>query len=317
MKKLSLQKISAYFLKKEAKKRWYIIEEISEKKNLFFIKREEKYVLFKGIDWGLTSKISREISVDKNISHILFKRNNINFPNYIVINKKELIDYNKIKKIGYPLVTKPLNWSLGRWVIININNQKDLEKAIKHSFNFDNKIIIQNFVEGKNLRILVINNKVFAGLERIRHHIIWDGESTLKELLQKENLNTRRWKNVLKSFLPLIEINEDLESFIKTQYKMTLSNIPKKNQKIFLKWNWYSKVIDITDTIEKKIKNICEKISKIFNLPIAWVDIIYNKKTKQYRVLEVNSQPWIKTHHLPMEWKSRNVAGAILDLYFK
>jgi D-alanine-D-alanine ligase-like ATP-grasp enzyme len=42
--------------------------------------------------------------------------------------------------------------------------------------------------------------------------------------------------------------------------------------------------------------------------------VMYNQK--KYWILEVNSQPWFKTHYLPMEWKPRNVAWAILDLYF-
>jgi D-alanine-D-alanine ligase-like ATP-grasp enzyme len=110
-----------------------------------------------------------------------------------------------------------------------------------------------------------------------------------------------------------------LEDFFKVQYWYLLTHRLKKNEKICLKGNWYSKVIDATDSIPQHLKKICETVSKIFNLKFTGIDVIYDDKSKkkEYRILEINCQPWIRTHHLPMEWKPRNVAWAILDLYFK
>jgi cyanophycin synthetase len=313
-KNKDFQKISTHFLQEEAKKRWYSIETIHEQKNIFFIKDKKKHILFRGIEWWITSKLSRYLSVDKFLTYILLQRNHINIPECIVLHKEETIDFSEIKKLWYPLVTKPLNWRLWRGIVINITNKKELENAISYSFSFDHTIIIQKCIEGKNLRILVINHRVFAWLEWTRHHILWDGKSTIKVLLEKENLNPRRWKHILTSTLPKIIINKELEKFFTVQYWYSFSSRLKKNEKIFLKGNGYSKVIDITDTIPKDIKKACEDVSKIFNLKVAGVDVMYNQK--KYWILEVNSQPWFKTHYLPMEWKPRNVAWAILDLYF-
>jgi cyanophycin synthetase len=317
-KKWTLQKVSAYLLQEEAKKRWYTVDFFNEDKNLFFIKNKKKEILFKWIEWWLTSKLARYISVDKHLTHSLLLRNHINFPAYIVINKQEKIDFKAIMKLWYPLVTKPLDWSIGRWVVINIKNKEELKKALSYSAKFGNDIIVQKFIKGKNLRILVIDHKVFAWLEWIRHHITWDGKTTIRKLLEKENLNPRRGENILTSTLPKIIINKELADFFKAQYWYSFTHRLKKNEKIFLKGNWYSKVVDITDHIPKDIKKTCETVSKIFNLKFAGVDVIYDTSAKQnkYQILEINSQPWIKTHHLPMEWKPRNVAWAILDLYF-
>ena len=217
-KKWTLQRISAYFLQKEAKKRWYSIEFFDENKNVFFIKNKDKEILFKWIEWWLTSKRARYISVDKHLTHALLQRNHINFPECIVIKKNEKIDFKKINKLWYPLVTKPLDWSLWKWVVVDIHDEQELKKAISYSFTFGNSIIIQKFMKGKNLRILVINHKVFAWLEWVRHHISWDGRSSIRKLLEEENLNPRRGENVLESTLPKIAINKELEDFFNLQY---------------------------------------------------------------------------------------------------
>ncbi len=317
--KLWFQQISKYFLQEEAKKRWYTIETIHENKNIFFIKHKTKNILFKWIDAWLTTRLGKYLSEDKLLTYTLLQRNNINIPECIVIHKKNKIDLTNIIKLWFPLVTKPLNWSLWRWVVVWIKTKKELEKAINYSFGFDKNIIIQKCVEWKNLRILVINHKVFAWLEWSRHHIVWDGKSSIKALLEKENLNSRRWENILISTLPKININQDLEDFFKVQYWYAFTHRPKKDEIIFLKGNGYNKVIDITDEIPKKIKEKCEQASIVFDLKVTGIDVIYNISSSgemDYRVLEVNSQPGIRTHHLPMWWKPRNAAWAILDLYF-
>jgi len=317
--KLGFQQISKHFLQEEAKKRWYTIETIHEGKNIFYVKNKDKSILFKWIDAGLTTRLGKYLSEDKLLTYMLLQHNNISIPECIVIHKKDKIDIAAIAKLWFPLVTKPLNGSLWRWVVVWIKNKTELLKAIHYNFGFDKHVIIQKYVEGKNLRVLVINHKVFACLEWTRHHIVWDGKSTIKTLLKKENLNPRRWKNILVSTLPKIIINEELEEFFKVQYWYTLDYCPKENEQIFLKGNGYTNVVDVTDTVPKNIKKACEQVSKLFDLKVVGIDVIYSMSGLNkinFWILEANSQPWIKTHHLPMEWKSRNVAWAILDLYF-
>ncbi|HMS91329.1 MAG TPA: ATP-grasp domain-containing protein [Candidatus Absconditabacterales bacterium] len=319
-KHLGFQQISKHFLQEEAKKRGYTIETIHEAKNIFFIKHKDKHILFKGIDAGLTTRLGKYLSQDKLLTYTLLQRNNINIPECIVIHKKDKIALTTISKLGFPLVVKPLNGSLGRGVVVGIKNKTELLNAIDYNFGFDKNVIIQKFVEGKNLRVLVINHKVFACLERVRHHIVGDGTSTISTLLKKENLNPRRGKDILVSTLPKIIINEELEAFFKVQYGYTFDHCPKKNEQLFLKGNGYSSVIDVTDGLPQIIKEKCEQTSKLFNLKVTGIDVIYNESPTgdiNYRILEVNSQPGIRTHHLPMAGKPRNVAGAILDLYFQ
>lgn len=267
----------------------------------------------------MTTRLGKYLSQDKLLTYTLLQRNNINVPEYVVINKNKKFKIDEIIKLGLPLITKPLNWSLGRWVVVWISNKDKLQKAINYCFQFDNNIIIQKHVDGKNLRVLVINHKVFACLEWTRHHIIGDGKSTIKQLLEQENKNPQRGKDIFISSLPKISIDDELEKFFKVQYWYSFNDHPKKGEILILKGNGYAKVVDFTDKLPQKIKEKCEKISSIFNLKVTWVDVIYNKSASgeiEYWILEINSQPGIRTHHMPMEGKSRNVAWAILDLYF-
>lgn len=62
------------------------------------------------------------------------------------------------KELGYPLFSKPAN--LGSSVgICKIHNDKEFEEALKHSAQFDRKILIEKGIEGRELECAILGNE--------------------------------------------------------------------------------------------------------------------------------------------------------------
>jgi len=92
---------------------------------------------------------------------------------YICMDKertKQILHYHKITQvpfeiykdnkisIPYPVIIKPANG--GSSIGIQIaNNKKELKKAIKIAKKYDNKIIVEKFINAQELEIAVIKNK--------------------------------------------------------------------------------------------------------------------------------------------------------------
>jgi len=69
----------------------------------------------------------------------------------IIIHQQEKILENKIiQKIGLPCFVKP-NGSGSSYGISKVNKKQDLAKAISKAFEHDNKVIVENFIEGKEV----------------------------------------------------------------------------------------------------------------------------------------------------------------------
>src|SRR5699024_1392274 len=103
------------------------------------------------------------------------------FQSHISIN--EII--NKTKLLSYPLVVKPTDGSSGQGVIVNINTEEVLRSSIKHlrgKLNYKN-LIVQEHIEGDELRFYVLNGKVLAVTNRRPANIVGDGQSTIAELI--------------------------------------------------------------------------------------------------------------------------------------
>lgn len=99
------------------------------------------------------------IGMDKEISKRLLKEAGLPIAKYLTFKKTQLISFNAIKKtLGLPLFIKPAN--LGSSVgISKVKNQKEFALAIKHAFDFDRKIIIEEYIKGKEIECSVLGNE--------------------------------------------------------------------------------------------------------------------------------------------------------------
>lgn len=99
------------------------------------------------------------VSMDKDVMKRLLRDAGIPIANYLVFNTGDKINYQQvIKKLGIPLFTKPAN--MGSSVGINkVKNEKEFKKAINEAFKYDNKIIIEEFIKGREIECAVLGNE--------------------------------------------------------------------------------------------------------------------------------------------------------------
>ncbi len=118
-----------------------------------------------GVPYTHSGVISSAIAMDKEISKKLFIRNNIITPKFFVYlfdksnkNLIKLID----KKLKFPVVIKPINE--GSSVNVFICSRKNIIKNLKLLENYK-KIIIEEFIPGREIQAAIINNKKLGAIE--------------------------------------------------------------------------------------------------------------------------------------------------------
>ena len=111
---------------------------------------------------------SSVIGFDKSLSKLVFSYLNIPHVPYLVIRNNYSIK-SIIDEIGFPMIVKPScgGSSIG---INKANNKKELVKAIKSSFRYDSKIIIEKFINCRELECAVLGNRdiIISDLGEIR-----------------------------------------------------------------------------------------------------------------------------------------------------
>ncbi|KXK26681.1 MAG: Cyanophycin synthetase [candidate division WS6 bacterium OLB20] len=89
----------------------------------------------------------------------------------------------------YPLVLKRAHGSGGHGVYVNVQDEEQLRKMYGRLLNNYNPavVIIEEYIQGKDYRILVYKDRVIDVIHRIPAYITGDGTSTVAELIEAKN----------------------------------------------------------------------------------------------------------------------------------
>ncbi len=109
--------------------------------------------------------ISSAIAMDKDISKKIFLKNKIRTPKYFIysfnLKKEDLI--KKINKhIKFPVVVKPLNE--GSSVNVYICNKNNIIRILNSISNYK-KIMIEEFISGREIQVAIMGNKILGAIE--------------------------------------------------------------------------------------------------------------------------------------------------------
>lgn len=103
--------------------------------------------------------LSSSLCMDKYLSHRLVESYGINVAKSIVINDKTNKDdiNEKLKQLTYPLFVKPMRAG-SSFGITKVENEKEIESAIKEALKYDTEIIIEENVDGIEIGCAVFGN---------------------------------------------------------------------------------------------------------------------------------------------------------------
>ncbi|MDR3256143.1 MAG: D-alanine--D-alanine ligase [Endomicrobium sp.] len=107
-----------------------------------------------GIPYTGCGIFSSAASMDKDISKHLFKYVGILTPEWKTLKKFEAVP--EIKK--YPVIVKPVSQGSTIGVTI-VKNDSQFVEAAKKAFKYDKEIIIEKFIDGKEITVGVLNGK--------------------------------------------------------------------------------------------------------------------------------------------------------------
>lgn len=107
-----------------------------------------------------TGVLGSSISMNKIIAKRLLKDAGLPVTDFVSFHhtEKEKIDFKAIKKtLGLPLMVKSA--SLGSSVGVNkVKNEKEFDKAVEDSFRYDDSILMEEFIKGREIECAILGN---------------------------------------------------------------------------------------------------------------------------------------------------------------
>jgi D-alanine-D-alanine ligase-like ATP-grasp enzyme len=205
-----------------------------------------------------------------------------------------------VESLGFPVIIKPNN--LSQWVWVQkIENKWEYYDAATRILEQSSVMIIEKFYTWRDYRVVVFNDEIISAYTRIPLCVVWDGISTISELLDiKQTLFIKTGRDTV------IEKDDPRISIKLSKQWLTYESIPNEWEEIFLLDNanlstWWES-IDVTSTIHPDFQKLAIQVTRDMWLKLCGVDFMTQNielplsENKDYIILELNGAPGLDNY---------------------
>jgi len=227
------------------------------------------------------------------------------------------------ERLGYPVVVKPLDANHGRGVSLDLKDSDSIRVAFEKAREHARTVIVENYLNGFDHRMLVVNGALVAVAKRVPGHVIGDGERTIAQLVEVVNGDPRRGIGHEK-VLTRLELDDQAARLLKIAGK-TAETVPARGEQVFLRatgnLSTGGTAIDLTDVVHPDNRDMAIRAAKAIGLDVIGIDFITVDISKSWHdigggICEVNAAPGFRMHVAPTEGKPRDVASPVIDMLF-
>ncbi|HEX8467926.1 MAG TPA: cyanophycin synthetase [Allosphingosinicella sp.] len=273
---------------------------------------------------GRTSLVATDLAGNKDMTKKLLDESGVPVPRGIVVRDVEEA-VRGAKRLRFPLVTKPLDGNHGRGVTIGITDEAQLRFGFSEAQSQakGRDVIVEQFFEGNDHRILVVGGKMVAVAERIPAQVAGDGISSIRQLVAEVNRDPRRGEGH-ENVMTRMRIDAHVEEVL-ARSGLTPDSIPEADEVVQLRatanLSTGGTAVDRTNEIHPDNAEIARRAALIVGLDVCGVDFVCPDITRSVRetgggVIEVNAAPGLRMHIEPSEGAPRDVAKPIIEMLF-
>ena len=154
-----------------------------------------------GIPYVGAGVLGSAVGMDKDAMKRLLRDAGLPIGKFLTFRLGDKVSFNKIKKeLGSPLFIKPANMgsSVG---VSKVRNESEFKKAVTEAFKFDTKIIIEEFIKGREIECAVLGNnnpmasipgEIIANQEFYSYDAKYIDEGSVAEIPAKIDKKTAR-----------------------------------------------------------------------------------------------------------------------------
>lgn len=246
-----------------------------------------------------STKEARDICKDKDHTKKLFLQNNVDTPNWHVLNKGE---YDI--QIDFPVVIKPVDSSLSRDVFLDIRTPEEAKEKLDIVYRRKKRALVESFVVGEYYRIFATSKKVVSIVHYEKPFVIGDGVSNIRQLVDQKNIEnfTKYADKVKETVLAKTKVSEDKLS----KLGLTLDYVVPKGEKLvitdFPNRSFGSIGTELMPNVDVSDFEFAVKaVNSVPGLNSNSMDVIVDENTGKKYVLEMNGTPHLRGNLWPLE----------------
>ncbi|PVB60010.1 N-acetylglutaminylglutamine synthetase [Labrenzia sp. 011] len=241
-----------------------------------------------------TSAVAMSLCDDKATTRRIVKRAGVEVPAQVLAGSA---DENAafLQEHG-SVVVKPARGEQGKGIAIGLTSPEDVMAAIDVAKTFSNDVLIEEFVSGLDLRLVVIDYKVVAAALRKPAEVTGNGRATIRELIA---IQSRRRSNATGGESRIL-IDDEVERCLKAKGYDLEDVLPEGNRLAVRRTaNLHTggTIHDVTGETHHTLVDAAVKAARAIEIPVTGIDLmVSDPRQPDYRFIEANERPGLANH---------------------
>ncbi|MCB1722167.1 MAG: N-acetylglutaminylglutamine synthetase [Chromatiaceae bacterium] len=256
----------------------------------------------------LTTSIAMSRCDDKAVTHRLLAGAGLRVPAQAKVEDLQQADAF-LAEYG-AVVVKPARGEQGAGISVDVRDRKALEAAIAEARKFGEQVLLEEYVEGTDLRIIVIDGAVVAAAVRRPPRIQGTGRDTIRALIEKQS----RRRAAATGGESRIPIDQETERCV-TDAGYALDDVLPYGEYLTVRrtanLHTGGTIHDVTAQLHPTLCQAAVDAARAIDIPVTGLDfLVPDPAGADYVVIEANERPGLANH------EPQPTAERFIDLLF-
>ncbi|HWV10443.1 MAG TPA: N-acetylglutaminylglutamine synthetase [Pseudomonas sp.] len=256
----------------------------------------------------LTSAVSMTLCQDKRLTHRALSRAGLSLPAQRLAGSAEenaafLAEHGSV-------VVKPVDGEQGQGVAGDLRTPGEVQAAIERALPFDNRVLLESYHEGFDLRIVVIGFEVVAAAIRRPAEIVGDGRHSVGDLI---DVQSRRRQAATSGESRIPKDAETLRTLHAAGFDYDSVLPAGKRLAVRKTANLHTggSLEDVTDILHPVLAEAAVKAARALEIPVVGLDLLVPAADQpEYVFIEANERAGLANH------EPQPTAERFVDLLF-
>jgi GNAT-family acetyltransferase (TIGR03103 family) len=292
----------------EARRRGIAVEVLDAEGGYFALSFGGRRIVCRESLSELTTAVAMSRCDDKRATRRLLARAGLNVPAQQSAEDREA-NGAFLRQYG-ALVVKPARGEQGRGISVNLTREEELAPAIDAARQVCDDVVLEEYLDGTELRLVVIDCKLVAAAVRRPPEVTGSGRHTIAQLIDKQS-RRRAAATGGESRIPVDDETRRciasqgyrFDHVLQTGKVLTVRNTANLHVGGVLE--------DVTADLSPALRHTAEEAARALDIPVVGLDFIVPAVDgDRYAILEANERPGLANH------EPQPTAERFIDLLF-
>ncbi len=242
----------------------------------------------------LTSAVAMSRCDDKALTHRLLASAGLKVPAQARISD-DAVALEFLEKHGR-VVVKPARGEQGQGVFVDLQSASGVKAAFAQARKLSDDVIIEQYVLGQDVRVIVIGGEVVAAAIRKPASIVGDGKQTVRDLITKQS-RRRAGATRGESKIPLDEETERCLRHAGVTYESVLEDGEALAVRKTANLHTGGTIHDVTVDLNPELAEAARRAAGVLKMPVVGLDLMVPAIDQPtYWIIEANERPGLANH---------------------